>query len=271
VSALQSAFAAAASLPSVPVQQPGDLASCAVCERTILPGERISQYVAPDGERVGVCALCKPRAEASGWIPAEHASRLAREPAPRPRRSLNLRQRLSKASERLSKASEAASARLTRRPEAEAEATGADAGQEERRSPRPAPARRRRQPQQADPAKRGPGEPLTRERLLRLAVDAFNAGPGPRKIAGLVRSLGEPHVAVRPDGAAKALVTVAWELSWYQWDVDLRDEAEVREVRKGSELSELESDEQAWNASVADDGQLRLERAAARSAGGSDT
>jgi hypothetical protein len=106
---------------------------------------------------------------------------------------------------------------------------------------------------------------------LRLAVDAFNAGQGPRKIAGLVKSLGEPHVAIRPDGPAKALVTVAWELSWYQWNVDLDGAAEVREVRKGSELSELEPDEQSWNASVDDEGRLRLELATARSAGGQDS
>jgi hypothetical protein len=261
----------------VPVQQPGDLASCAICERTILPGERISEYVAPDGERVGVCALCKPRAEASGWIPAEHAGRFAREPAPRRRRSLNLRQRLSKASEGLSKATEAASARLGGRQEAGDETAGTDAerggasaergvaaGRPDRAQPSP-------RPQQPAPPKRQAGEPLTRERLLRLAVDAFNAGPGPRKIAGLTRSLGQPHVGVRPDGAAKALVTVAWELSWYQWTIDLDGAPEVREVRKGSELSELEADEQGWNASVGEEGRLRLALAGAKTAGSDDT
>jgi hypothetical protein len=254
----------------VPVQQPGDLASCAVCERTILPGERIFEYVAPDGERVGVCALCKPRAEASGWIPAEHAGRLAREPAPRRRRSLKLRQRLTKASEGLTRATEAASARLGGRHEAEGEENGPDP-EPETTAARPDRAQPSPRAQQAAPPKRRAREPSTREQLMRLAVEAFNDGPGPRKIAGLVRSLGQPQVAVRPDGTAKAVVTVAWELSWYQWNVNLDGATEVREVRKGSELSELESDEQAWNATVADDGRLRLELAAARSAGGRDT
>jgi hypothetical protein len=256
----------------VPVQQPGDLASCAVCERTILPGERISEYVAPDGEQVGVCALCKPRAEASGWIPAEHAGRLARDPSPRRRRGLNLRQRLSKASEGLSRATEAMAARTGAR-ETEAGAGSEDVGGRSA-APRPPRPQRASRPQAPapPPAPRRDAEPLTRERLLRVAVDAFNAGPGPRKIAGLLRSLGEPHVAVRPDGPAKALVTVAWELSWYQWNVDLDDGApDVREVRKGSELSELERDEQTWNASVADDGRLQLELATAGSSGGADT
>ena len=253
----------------MPVQQPGDLASCAVCERTILPGERISEYIAPDGEKVGVCALCKPRAEASGWIPAEHAGRLARDPSPRRRRGFNLRQRLSKASEGLSRASEALAAR-TGVPEraGDADTENAEAGASAPRAPRP-PLEAR--PQMPAPAKRRDAEPLTRERLLRLAVDAFNAGPGPRKISGLLRSLGEPHVAVRQDGAAKALVTVAWELSWYQWNVDLDGAPDVLEVRKGSELSELERDEQTWNASVADDGRLRLELATAGSSGGADS
>jgi len=259
----------------VPVQQPGDLASCAVCGRTILPGERIAEYVSVDGERVGVCTLCKPRAEASGWIPAEHAGRLAREPTQRRRRSLNWRQAIKGASD--------AAARLGRREQAEdqeAAPVEADAGKRPQRPPRPERSDRQARPERGQrsarqqptaPAKHRPSEPLTRERLLHLAVEAFNAGQGPRKIAGLTKSLGEPHVAVRPDGAAKALVTVAWELSWYQWNVELDGAAEVREVRKGRELSELEADEQTWNASVGDDGRLRLELAAAGSAGGQDS
>lgn len=247
-----------------------------MCERTILPGERISEYVAPDGERVNVCALCKPRAEASGWIPAEQAGRLAREPAPRRRRSFNLRQRLTRASE-------AASVLLPQREEGEGEAPAPDSKREasvredpgpespdsharrpaQGRAPRPVAA----EPERALPAKGETAEPLTRERLMRLAVEGFNAGPGPRKVAGLIRSLGEPRVAVRANGAAKAVVTVAWEISWYQWEVAVDGGArEVREVRKGSEVSELEASERGWNATAADDGTIRLELANAGAA-----
>jgi hypothetical protein len=245
----------------VPVQQPGDLASCAVCERTILPGERIAEYVAPDGERVGVCALCKPRAEASGWIPADQAGRLARGPAPRRRRSLNLRRRLTRASE-------ATAARLGR---SDAEESAPSPGAPDETTGQAPRGKARPQPSAAP--KRPSKEPLTRERMIRLAVEGFNAGPGPRKIAGLIRSLGEPQVAVRPDGAAKALVTVAWELSWYQWEVAVDGgSGEVREVRKGSEVSELEANEREWNAAASRNGILRLGLAAtADSAGGSDT
>ena len=246
----------------MPVQQPGDLASCAVCERTILPGERIAEYVAPDGERVGVCALCKPRAEASGWIPADQAGKLARGPAPRRRRSLNLRQRMTRASE-------AASARLGRRTDAEDSAPSPEASDEAAGQPaRPAP-----KSQPPAPPKRQAAEPLTRERLLRLAVQGFNSGPGPRKVAGLIRSLGEPQVAVRADGAAKALVTVAWEISWYQWQVAVDGGvAKAQEVRKGGEVSELEANEREWNATATEDGTLQLGLVpATESAGGSDT
>jgi hypothetical protein len=56
-----------------------------------------------------------------------------------------------------------------------------------------------------------------------------------------------------------ALVTVAWELSWYQWEVVGDGQGEpVREVAKGDEVSDLAEDAQAWNAAVAEDGTLRL-------------
>ena len=106
---------------------------------------------------------------------------------------------------------------------------------------------------------------------MRLAVESFNAGPAPRKIAGLIRSLGKPQVAVRCDGAERALVTVAWEISWYQWEVALDGRTGVREVRKGNEVSELEAGEQRWNASAADDGNLRLDLARSRGSEGSDS
>ncbi len=41
---------------------------CAVCERRLLPGERPIDFVTRDGATVLVCELCKPRAEAAGWL-----------------------------------------------------------------------------------------------------------------------------------------------------------------------------------------------------------
>jgi hypothetical protein len=55
---------------------------------------------------------------------------------------------------------------------------------------------------------------------------------------------------------------VAWELSWYQWEVGANggDES-VREVAKGDEVSELDEHARRWNADVAEDGTLRLHSA----------
>jgi hypothetical protein len=119
------------------------------------------------------------------------------------------------------------------------------------------------QPKSTRRAKRGP------EALMRRAVERFNSSEERRKVAGLIRSLGEPHAGVRPDQRRQlALVTIAWELSWYQWEVgadgDGDDGEPVREVAKGAELSELDDKVQTWNAAVDEDGTLRLRAAAER-------
>jgi hypothetical protein len=110
-------------------------------------------------------------------------------------------------------------------------------------------------------AKKGP------EALMRRAVERFNSSEERRKVAGLMRSLGEPQAGVRPDPRRQlALVTVAWELSWYQWEVGADGEGDepVREVAKGAEVSELDDEARAWNAAVDEDGTLRLRAAAER-------
>jgi hypothetical protein len=98
---------------------------------------------------------------------------------------------------------------------------------------------------------------------MRRAVEHFNESDERRTVAGLIKSLGEPQAAVRPDpGRQLALVTVAWELSWYQWEVRADGAGElVREVAKGKEVSELPEDARAWNAAVTEDGAVRLRSA----------
>ena len=101
---------------------------------------------------------------------------------------------------------------------------------------------------------------------MRSAVERFNSSEDRRKVGGLIRSLGEPRAAVVPDPERQlAVVTVAWELSWYQWEVsgedDDSDQGAVREVAKGEELSELTEEARSWNAAVGEDGGLRLRSA----------
>jgi hypothetical protein len=235
--------------------------SCAVCGRTILKGEHAHEYVNPQGQQVGVCVLCRSPAEASGWIPADRAGAATLAPPSRARRGDALRRRLERAALR---------ARSGARGREEVPTREADAGNngtaEQPVKPRAAKPRRaqpKRQPTRQAAGEAAPRQPRPRrgpEALMRRAVQRFNGSEEQRKVAGLVRSLGEPRAAVRPDaGRQMALVTVAWEISWYQWEVSADGKGEpVREVAKGDEVSELSDDAQAWNAAVAEDGKLRL-------------
>jgi hypothetical protein len=67
--------------------------TCAICGRSILRGERSTEYVDEDGERAGVCPLCKGRAEEMGWVPASFAA-ATRQAEPRLRRTAALRDRI---------------------------------------------------------------------------------------------------------------------------------------------------------------------------------
>ena len=129
--------------------------------------------------------------------------------------------------------------------------------------PAPAPPPRR----SPDPAAPGAGvgrpEPIAEAPGTRLerAAARFNASPESRTVAGLIRSLGPPWVSV---GAAagspsEVRITVAWELSWYQWGVDLRDEGRpVHAIDKGHEIGELDNSARQWNAVADEDGQIRI-------------
>ena len=52
----------------------------------MLAGETTRDYISHDGETIGVCQLCKSRAEVSGWTRADLPRRPAPAPAPRRRR-----------------------------------------------------------------------------------------------------------------------------------------------------------------------------------------
>src|SRR3954447_16661485 len=91
------------------------------------------------------------------------------------------------------------------------------------------------------------------------AAMRFNASEAGRTVGGLVRALGTPSVSV---GAAagtpsEVRVTVAWELSWYQWAVDVgADPRPVVEVGEGGEIDQLAPSARQWNASVREGGRI---------------
>jgi hypothetical protein len=120
-------------------------------------------------------------------------------------------------------------------------------------------------------ARRSAEAPVADEPILRRlsepelavveAADLFNASPHRRTVAGVAKSLGAPKASIVPLSgvSGEMVVTVAWEISWYQWEVNADGQGDpVREVAKGDEVSELSDDAQAWNAAVAEDGKLRL-------------
>ena len=83
-----------------------------------------------------------------------------------------------------------------------------------------------------------------------LAVSRFNASDAARTVAGLTRTLGEPRISV---GAAAgspeaARITVAWDLTWYQWRVAGEGEGPVAELAHGTELDQLDAAARQWNA-----------------------
>jgi hypothetical protein len=118
-----------------------------------------------------------------------------------------------------------------------------------------------------DPAGRGmrprrlqPDAGLSPATRFERAIARFNSSDSGRTVAGLTRTLGAPSVSVGDlaGTADEVRVTVAWELTWYQWGVDLGDELRpVYELKKGFEVDEIDAPARQWNAS-AHDGRIVL-------------
>jgi hypothetical protein len=100
---------------------------------------------------------------------------------------------------------------------------------------------------------------------LEDAVDRFNASPSTRTVGGLMRTLGTPKVSI---GAAagspsEVRITIAWELSWYQWGVDVDDESRpVFELGRGAEIEQLDGAARVWNGGAAEGGLIFIGRSA---------
>ena len=111
-------------------------------------------------------------------------------------------------------------------------------------------------------------EPVAAEPILRRlsppelamveAADLFNASPFRRTVAGIAKSLGSPQASVLPLSGvnSEAVITVAWDLSWYQYRVAPESQQPVRLEGRGHELNEVDRIYRAWNAHVEPDGRL---------------
>ncbi|HUH14680.1 MAG TPA: hypothetical protein VML35_02215 [Gaiellaceae bacterium] len=90
------------------------------------------------------------------------------------------------------------------------------------------------------------------------AADLFNASPHRRTVAGVAKSLGAPKASIVPLSgvSGEMVVTVAWEISWYQYRVSPDAAQPLRLAERGHDVTELEGSFTAWNAYLADDGRL---------------
>jgi hypothetical protein len=185
--------------------------TCAICERTLLVGERSVRY-SPNGEDfVDVCPLCQEVALDHGWV--KEGSPTTPVVADRRRKRLGPLASLF----------------------------------ESRKAP----------------AERVVDEPILRrlsvpEKAMVEAAELFNSSAFRRTVAGIAKSLGEPKASVVPLSGvnAEVVVTVAWDISWYQYRVTPESGQPVRLAERGHDPRELESMFTSWNAKLTAEGRL---------------
>jgi hypothetical protein len=93
---------------------------------------------------------------------------------------------------------------------------------------------------------------------VEAGLELFNESTHRRMISGLARTLGEPRVSAIQRSHREVVVTVAWDLSWYQFRIDMLGASPVTLQRRGAELDEIESRFQDWNAHADTSGVLAL-------------
>lgn len=230
--------------------------ACDVCHRTMLKGEWAEPYLTPSRERRLVCQLCAPHAQREGWIRESAAPNAPAQPQRQPERR-GFRRLAARRREAASNFREAATEREPETGQAAREDTTEGNGHDEA-SAAPVLARLRKRAEPRKP-RQIHAVPTNAQLKIGRALDLFNASEHPRTIGGLARTLGAPSASAVPAkaSAAEITLTVAWELSWYQFTVDLSDPHEPVQLRaQGQELGELDEDVRVWNLETDEDGRL---------------
>lgn len=190
------------------------------------------------GKRESVCEPCTPDALAAGWILESEAHAAD---APRRKRRTSVFDR------------------IVRRPDNDAAPP----------TPEPAPEPRYSSQQgrildRLTQRGEGPASTSTNAELkVSRALAVFNSGDEVQTVAGVARTLGTPAVTAIPVAKSSIVtITIAWEISWYRYEVDLADEsAGARLADRGYDQSELDGREQRDNVRTDDRGRLHLSHA----------
>jgi hypothetical protein len=93
---------------------------------------------------------------------------------------------------------------------------------------------------------------------VEASLELFNESTHPRTVSGIARTLGDPKVSVLRRSHREVVVTVAWDLSWYQYRIDMLGAQTVTLQRRGSEVDELDAPFREWNAQAEADGTVAL-------------
>jgi hypothetical protein len=90
------------------------------------------------------------------------------------------------------------------------------------------------------------------------AADLFNGSQYRRTVGGIAKSLGTPRVSIVPLSGVNpdTVVTVAWEISWYQYRITPDSAQLVRLADRGHDPADLERSFTEWNAHIEDDGRV---------------
>ena len=229
-----------------------------MCGRTFLVGEQVHSFVSTEG-RHEVCELCAATTAELGWLPADQEGAeeaLRAEKERKPGFFARIFARPARVEDEVR--AEPPQPELPANHELDTERYDVEAQwAEEKPKPPPVAEKRKALP---DPAGRGMRprrlQPdLSPASRFERAITRFNASEAGRTVAGLTRTLGAPSVSVGGSAGAEdeVRVTVAWELTWYQWGVDLGDELRpVYELNKGFEVDEIDAAARQWNASAHD-------------------
>jgi hypothetical protein len=96
------------------------------------------------------------------------------------------------------------------------------------------------------------------EQAMVEAAELFNDTAYRRTIAGIAKSLGDARVSllhlagVNPE----IVITIAWDISWYQYRVVFESAQPVRLAERGYELEELDARFKDWNGHLHADGRV---------------